>query len=80
MGDKRKADEAAPTDTEKPAAENGEADAKKQKTSHETNGTAAMNGKKKAGRPKGAEGAKKEKKAPRVGTAARKTRSQGRAE
>jgi len=78
-GDKRKADEkadASAKEAEKPAEE--EKDAKKQKT---TNGTAANGEKKKTGRPKGANGAKKEKKAPpRTGTAARKTRSQGKAD
>jgi hypothetical protein len=84
-GDKRKPEEPVtkenhepPTkENEKTAAENGEHDAKKQKT---TNGTAAPDGKKGPGRPKGGNGAKKEKKAPRVGTAARKTRSQGNVE
>ena len=75
-GDKRKADEQTTTnEPEKPAEE--EQETKKQKT---TNGTTSANEKKKPGRPKGANGAKKEKKVPRAGTAARKTRSQGKAE
>ena len=76
-GDKRKADESATKENGKPGAVHDEPDAKKQKTA---NGNAATDEKKKPGRPKGANGAKKEKKAPRVGTAARKTRSQGKAE
>ena len=91
-GDKRKADEQA----DAPVTANGKADvekeiddAKKQKTE---NGTAApavapaTNGSKKGpGRPKtGTNGekkaAKKEKKAPAVGRAERKTRSQGNAD
>ena len=79
VGDKRKAAEIADATTEEVAEPvEEEKDAKKLKT---TNGAAA-NGetKKKAGRPKGGNGAKKEKAAPRTGTAARKTRSQGKAE
>jgi hypothetical protein len=81
VGDKRKADEKADADQEKDEKAEEE-DAKKQKT---TNGDAvpapAANGeKKKPGRPKSGSGggkAKKEKKAPAVGRAERRTRSQG---
>jgi len=76
-GDKRKADVQSDTkENEKPSAESGEKEAKKQKT---INGTTAPNGKKGPGRPKGT-GVKKEKKERRVGTAARKTRSQSKTE
>lgn len=79
-GDKRKADEKADDkkEPEEPAAK--EPDGKKQKT---INGDSATPNplKKGPGRPKGAGGdkkaPKKEKKIPRVGTAARQTRSQG---
>ena len=76
VGDKRKAEEPPTLGVVKLAAETGEKEAKKQKTN---NGSAAPNGKKGPGRPKGS-GEKKEKKAARVGTTARKTRSQGKAE
>jgi hypothetical protein len=82
VGDKRKSDEKADAVIEEKNGEDAAKDveAKKQKTS---NGTAApTNGekeKKKPGRPKGnnTKAAKKEKKAPAVGRAERKTRSQG---
>jgi hypothetical protein len=82
VGDKRKADEKADAGTEeKPSEEKSQDDeAKKQKTS---NGTAAPANdekeKKKPGRPKGnnSKAPKKEKKAPAVGRAERRTRSQG---
>jgi hypothetical protein len=80
VGEKRKADEKADAGTEERTNEEKEKEdeAKKQKTS---NGTAApVNGeKKKPGRPKanGEKKPKKEKKAPAVGRAERKTRSQG---
>lgn len=76
-GEKRKADEIATTTTTKapePAAAVSN-DTKKQKTA-----TSTAEGKKGPGRPKGGNGAKREKKVPRAGTAARKTRSQGKAD
>jgi len=83
-GDKRKADERAdaPTEPEKSpekvALAEEAPEIKKQKT---TNGANTNGDKKGPGRPKVAErkasGPKKEKKIPRIGTAARKTRSQG---
>lgn len=82
-GDKRKADEKADAPTtakeaEKEAAKEPAPETKKQKTteSAETNGTKSSRGRP----PKGGEKKpKKEKKVPRVGTALRKTRSQGNA-
>lgn len=88
-GDKRKADEKADKAGEKKTeAKKGE-DAKKQKTANGTAKKANGEEKKKPGRPKAADGEKKEKKekkpakekkVPATGQAARKTRSQGKAE
>lgn len=82
-GDKRKAD--APTEAEDATEEEAAADdaapePKKQKTTAAADAP-ATNGNKSRGRPKASEkkasAPKKEKKVPRVGTAVRKTRSQG---
>lgn len=75
-GDKRKADElAAP----KVAAGTEDQETKKLKTSNDTAATVDSNKQPEKAKPveKKARGPKKEKKVPRSGTAARKTRSQG---
>ena len=73
-GDKRTVDEQSSADAEEKTEDT---DAKKQKTSTDakTNGTSGE--KKKPGRPKNSTASKKEKKAPTVGIAQRRTRSQG---
>jgi hypothetical protein len=79
-GDKRKADEKADADGAKESKVEEDTGAKKHKTINGTAAAPATNGeteKKKPGRPKGTNAAKKEKKAPAVGRAERKTRSQG---